>query len=191
MVPMISPEKTIHLLFRAQDGDGSAREELYRRILPRLERFAHGRLPRYLRNLADTQDLVQETVMRSLDRLNGFEPQSEGALMHYLSKVVTNRIRDFVRRPQREVSLDDGVAALPSNEPSPEDEAMRSETYRRYHEALQTLNEDQRLAVFLHVDMGYTARELADALERSPDAARKLLSRGLKQVSARMGQPAS
>lgn len=179
------PEKTIVLLARAQGGDDAAREELYRRIVPRLETFAHGRVPRSLRSFADTQDIVQETLVRSLDRLETFKPSHEGAFMHYLGKIIINRIRDLARRPRRESPMGEGFSPS-SKQPSPVEEAVGAETFRAYQEALQTLKEDQKLAVFLHVEMNYSLAELAEALGRGTEASRKVLFRGLKNLAGKM-----
>lgn len=173
------------LLDRARTGDLEAQDELYRRVLPRLERFVHGRLPLSMRRLSDTQEIVQETVLRSLRHLHSFKPRGEGAFMHYLGTIVLNQIRDLARRPRREVALPD-EDTIAGREPCPVEEAVGRETFRLYQEALDSLREDQRTAVILHVEMGYSNQELAEALGRSPEAARKFLVRSLEAVAAKM-----
>jgi RNA polymerase sigma factor (sigma-70 family) len=188
MSTAFNAEKTIILLARAKNGDGAARDELYRRIIPRLERFAHGRLPLSLRRFADTQDIVQDAVARSLEKVECFEAVHEGAFMAYLSTIVLNRIRDLARRRDRgrEQRLEDSSAAGASRDPSPVEEAVGAETFQRYQKSLASLNEDQRLAVLLHVEMGYSPAELAEAMDRGAEAARKVLSRALKNLAAKM-----
>ena len=46
------PERSVDLLRRAQAGDEQARDELLARYLPRLERWASGRLPLSVRSKA-------------------------------------------------------------------------------------------------------------------------------------------
>src|SRR5207247_10973142 len=58
-----------------------------------LKRWATGRLPAWARDLAETQDLVQETVTSVLARLRNFEPTHEAALTVYLREALANRIR--------------------------------------------------------------------------------------------------
>src|SRR5690606_5797735 len=75
-VPEIdSHEKTIVLFAKSQSGNRAASEELYRRLIPRLERFAHGRIQSALRSVTDTQEIVQDTLVRSLPRLSRFKPR--------------------------------------------------------------------------------------------------------------------
>ncbi len=179
-------QKTTVLLSMAQDGDPGAREELYRRIMPRLERFAHGRVPVSLRNVTDTQEIVQDTMVRSLDRLEAFVPRGEGAFLQYLGKIVVNRIRDHGRRSGRQKPMEDENVYVSHREPSPVEHAVGSETFRRYQKALETLKDDQHQAVFLHVEMGYSHHDLAEALGRGSEAARKLLCRGLQNLAAQM-----
>ena len=58
---MRGSETTLTLIRRAQRGDREALEMVAARLVPRLRRWATGRLPRWARDLADTQDVVQET----------------------------------------------------------------------------------------------------------------------------------
>src|SRR5687768_1910429 len=99
---LISDEPTIELVVRARGGDRMAVEALLERCLPSLKRWAHGRLPPAARSTLDTGDLVQETVLHVLRRLDKFEPRHVGAMQAYLRQSVINRIRDEVRRVARQ-----------------------------------------------------------------------------------------
>ena len=89
---------TADLLRRARAGDAGALDDLFRRHLPPLRRWARGRLPRWTRDLRDTEDVVQETLLQTLKRIDVFEPRHEGALQAYLRQALINRVRDEVRR---------------------------------------------------------------------------------------------
>src|SRR5437867_6993211 len=65
---------TFALVRRAHDGDTTALDELCARYLPRLERWAHGRLPVWARGSVETHDLVQDTFIQVLRRLHDFVP---------------------------------------------------------------------------------------------------------------------
>src|ERR1041384_3681029 len=94
-------DSTLDLVERAKTGDADALNRLFTRFLPALRRWASGRLPRYTRDLMDTDDLVQETVIRAVHRIGQFESRHEGALQAYLRQAVMTRIRDEVRRTGR------------------------------------------------------------------------------------------
>src|SRR5262245_42631792 len=98
----IESQSSLTLLRRAQAGDPEARDALIARYLPRLARWASGRLPVWVRDAADTQDLVQETVISTFKRIDAFEARGEGALQAYLRQAILNRIRDYHRRSGRQ-----------------------------------------------------------------------------------------
>ena len=62
------------LVLRANRGEGPALDALLARYLPRLQRWAHGRLPPAARGALQTQDLVQDTLMHVLERLPVLQP---------------------------------------------------------------------------------------------------------------------
>src|SRR5437867_10349936 len=91
-------ESTSLLLERVRAGDDRAREQLFARVLPALTRWAHRRLPQGMRDLSETEDLVQLSLMRALSRLDHFESQREGAFLAYLRQILRNVVLDEVRR---------------------------------------------------------------------------------------------
>ena len=119
-------DSTVDLLGRARAGDREAIEILAARYLPALRRFAHGRLPARTRSVFDTDDLVQVSVVRALDRLDDFADRGPGSLLAYLRQIVLNRIRDEARRQARgpvELQLSD---ELPDAQPSPSSAPLAS-----------------------------------------------------------------
>ena len=70
-------DSTVRLLERAREGDTSALDLLFARYAGPLRRWAAGRLPRWARDAADTQDLVQETLLQTFKRIGEFEPREQ------------------------------------------------------------------------------------------------------------------
>jgi len=177
-----SEETSLSLLARAQGGDAVAMEALMGRYLPRLQRWASGRLPRHSRRLLDTDDLVQDALVNTLRLLDGFQPRHDGALMAYLREAVANRIRMELRRPAQESSpLEPDL--LPSNGDSPLQSVLDSEALARYERALGALDEDDRAAIVSRFEMGLSYEALARAMNRpSAEAARKLADRALRRL---------
>src|SRR5262245_25197922 len=85
-------ETTVSLLNLIRQGDESASDRLLKRHLPVLTRWARGRLPRSARDLADTNDLVQDTLVRAMKHLDTFEVRHEGAFLAYLRRILINLI---------------------------------------------------------------------------------------------------
>lgn len=96
--PPLESETTGFLLERVRAGDRPALDALLARYLPRLSRWARGRLPRWTRDLSDTHDLVQDTLLRTFKHIERFEPRGDLALQVYLRQAVANRVRDELRR---------------------------------------------------------------------------------------------
>src|SRR5437867_3528690 len=117
--PPLSEQPTMELIIRARGGDRLAVEALLQRSLPRLKRWAHGRLPSAARGHIDTADLIQDAAMNALARLDTFEPQHVGALQAYLRQSVINRIRDEIRKVARRPGKRELPDDLLSSDPSP------------------------------------------------------------------------
>jgi RNA polymerase sigma-70 factor (ECF subfamily) len=179
-------ETTIQLMARARAGDREALERLFARQVKPLSRWASGRLPRWARNLTDTDDLVQDTLLRTFKRIDEFEPRGVGALQAYLRQAVFNRIRDELRRKGRPLEADlDGVAADEAQ--SPLEQAIGREAIERYERALARLRPVEQEAIIGRIEMGYTYEELAMALGiPSAEAARKAAQRALVRLAEEM-----
>ena len=94
--PDAPEESTLSLLERARAGDAAALDTLIARHLPRLRRWASGRLPHWARDGVDTTDLVQDTLLQTFRRMDRFEARGEGALQAYLRQGVLNRMQGRV-----------------------------------------------------------------------------------------------
>ena len=184
----IDLDSTFTLIGRVRDGDPAALERLFERHLKPLQRYARGRLPRWARDMSDTDDLVQETLLRTFQKMDNFEPRNVGALQAYLRQAVVNRIRDEIRRKGRQpdaVSMDDDLEA--GSVDSPLEAAIGQEAVEDYVRALEQLREDERVAIIARVELGLDYEELAEALGKpTPEAARKALRRALVQLAAAM-----
>ena len=182
-------ETTIVLLDRVKAGDAHALSQLVERSLPPLRRWARGRLPKWARGLDDTQDLVQDAVMRTLPRLTSFEARHPGALQAFLRQAVANRIIDEVRKVNRRP----GMVELPDNEPdpapSPLEEAIGHERFERYEAALQTLKPGDREAIIARIELQQSYEEVAIALDKpSADAARVAVTRAVARLVEAMAE---
>lgn len=181
--PSTAPESTLALLLKAQDGDSAARDQLFERCLPRLQRWARGRLPGFARELVETDDLVQETLYRVLRRLPSFEVRHEGALHAYLRQALLNRMRDEVRRAVRRPKSEELTEAQPDPTASPLELAMGKEAVERYETALQRLRPRDREAVVGRIELSYSYEELALVLDLpSANAARMAAGRALERL---------
>jgi RNA polymerase sigma-70 factor (ECF subfamily) len=187
--PQRDLESTFELVQRAKTGDRDALDRLLTRCIPLLRRWASGRLPRWSRDLMDTDDLVQETVVRTVNRIDAFEPRHQGALQAYLRQAVMNRIRDEVRRGTRGPSQAELDANLADRHASPLEEVIGREAVERYEAALAALRPEEREAIVARVEMDGSYEQVARALGKpSPDAARMAVSRALLRLAQEMSR---
>jgi RNA polymerase sigma factor (sigma-70 family) len=177
------------LLVRAKAGDAAALDDLCARYLPRLQRWAHGRLPAWARGALDTHDLVQDTLAQVLQRISAFEPRHDGAFQAYLRQALLNRVRDEIRRAQRRGVADPLDTGRSSADPSPLEEAIGQEALERYEAALQRLKPDDREAIIVRIEMGLPYVEVAEALGKpSLAAAHMAVSRALVRLAQEMSR---
>jgi RNA polymerase sigma factor (sigma-70 family) len=180
-------DSTVELLARIRGGDAGAQERLLTRYLPRLRRWARGRLPSWARDLLQTEDLVQEVVLRTLHELGSFQPRFDGALGAYLRQGVHNRIQDEVRRIHRRPRVEEMQDTHVDPSPTPLEEAVGSETLARYESALERLRPEDREAVVARVELDLDWSEMAKVLGKpSPDAARVAVSRAILRLAKEM-----
>lgn len=175
------------LLDRARAGDRAALNELVQRYLPRLRRWASGRLPPAARGLLDTEDIVQETVVKTIRNIDHIDAQREGALQAYLREALRNRCADAYRRVAGHAPDTAIESNVPSFDPSPLEVAIGAETLARYEAALHRLKPEDREAIILRVELCYEYVEIAGLLGKSsPAAARVAVSRALARLAREM-----
>ena len=139
---------------------------------PRQEEFIQANLRRVfliiyriVGNVADAQDLTQETLIKALQRHEQLNDLEKAA--HWLSRIATNTAIDFLRRQGRMSfsELDDVAEPLsaPENE-SPEALLLRYEQHDRLNDVLARLTPRERLALVLRDVEGLPAEEVARRL---------------------------
>ena len=166
----MGPESTVELLARARAGDDAALDQVFARAIPLLKRWASGRLPRWTREMIDTDDLVQETVVNTLKHIDVFEYRADSALQAYLRQAVMNRIRNEIRRAMRHpapLPIDSGA---PDEGLSPLEELIGNPAVDAYDEAMTALEPEEREASSAALNW-ISAMRSSRCTRRSPGAA--------------------
>lgn len=184
--PAADLESTAVLIGLVRAGDEAASERLWSRHLPALRRWAHGRMPVQARHLADTDDLVQMTLVRTLKKVKEFEPRRHGAFFAYLRQALRNQILDHLRsakrRPEGPLLVEPETV-----QPSPLETAVGTEVLEAYEESLEQLEETKREAIIMRVELGSSYQEVAEVIgSPTANAARMVVSRGLVQLAGLM-----
>jgi RNA polymerase sigma-70 factor (ECF subfamily) len=155
----------------------------------RLVERHHGTLVAILRQRfgprAPVEDLVQETLSRTLASLDGF--RGEASFLTWAASIALNLATDGARRDLRRRRLApvaplDRADGVPGREPCPADAAGERDEARRARAALDRLPAAQRLAVTLRVVESLGYNEVARRLGVREDLARQWVSRGVRAL---------
>ena len=184
----------------AQAGDEGA----FERLVAGHRRELYDHCYRMLGSVADAEDALQETLLRAWRALPRFEGRS--SLRSWLYRIATNAcLRALERRTPRVLPIDYGPAADPHDplpaplvesvwiEPYPDDQLPVDAGYEQreavelaFIAALQHLPARQRAVLILRDVLGFSAREVADALETTPVSVDSALQRAHKTVEDRI-----
>ena len=195
------------LLEAARAGD----ENAFARLVDPYRGALHAHCYRMLGSVPDAEDALQEALLGAWRGLHGFEGRS--SLRSWLYAIATNAcLRAIEQRPKRVLPIDYGPAADPHDGPGePLVESVWVEPYpdeslgledglaspeARYEQresvelafiaALQHLPARQRAALILRDVLGFSAREVAGAVETTPAAVDSALQRAHKAVNERL-----
>jgi RNA polymerase sigma-70 factor (ECF subfamily) len=177
------------LLQRWREGDRSAADRLLHAVERRLEQLARKMLRGYprVRSGADTNDVLQNALLRLLQTLSRVAPASTREFYSLASLQIRRELIDLARRfrgpkyntvlPSHAIrdqqadpdSSSDFLARTPSQDEGPEE----LELWRRFHEAVEGLPADEREVVSLTFYHGWTRPEIARLLQVSDKTVRR------------------
>lgn len=169
-----------------------ATEALLTNCLSSLRRWAHGRVPQAARGRFDTRDFVQEAAIRTLARLDVFEPRHPAALEAYMRRAVLNLVRDEARRLARRPVSTEVPEDLPSPTPRPLDTVLQNEADECHRRAFRQLTPKDRRLILARVYYERSSADIAREFELpSVDAARMAVARALTRLRHQIAKPAA
>ena len=137
--------------------------------------------------MADTPDLVQETLVRTFKNIDRFEYRGEGAFQAYLRQAVMNGIRTELRKARHRAPRVDLDPEMADTARSPLEAAIGAEAVDRYEAALGRLEAAERELVVARLELGLTYPEIASATAKpSANAARMAVARALLRLAELM-----
>ena len=162
--------------------DRLAEDELYRRYAVRLNTLCK----RYLGNEDDAKDLMLDTLIQALDRIDTFKYKGEGSLYAWMSRIAINKALNLLKRHKwRMVSLDFRTRDdIP--EPAVDEVAeIPKEKLRKWIAELS----DMRRAVFnLYCIDGYSHQEIGRMLGISERGSTSTLAKARKELKEKIRQ---
>jgi len=146
---------------RVQHGDSHAFEALARKYL----RSVYAVVSSFLRNQEDIDDAAQETFLRTLEKIQSFNPKRPFApwLYQVARNVARNRRKYVKSRSHEDLTEFDNIPAEATGD-DPGTIAELSELRRDVAAAIESLPERQGAAFRLHDVEGFKAAEIAEML---------------------------
>src|SRR5262245_30889414 len=153
-----------------------------------------------LRAKGGASDLVQQTFLEAQRDFGRFQGSSAEQLRAWLRQVLRNNLASFARQFRetqkrqagREVALpqstSSGPAGLTTDTPTPSRHAIADEDAAALQAALERLPDDYRQVITLRYDEDRPFGEIAQIMQRSPNAVRKLWARAVEQLQREMGK---
>ena len=191
-----SSDKIRSWIHDARSGDDQALSNLLEHYRPYLELRARGELGSKYRRRLDPQDLVQTTLLKAAEQFPTFAGDSEPEFSAWIGMILTHATIDETRKHSaqgRDIDREETqplLSARPatvswvqtSGAKTPSVLAMHGESALLLSKALNRLHEDQRDVIVRRFLDGQRLVDIAEELERTPDAVVGLIRRGLKQL---------
>jgi RNA polymerase sigma-70 factor (ECF subfamily) len=177
-------DEDVRRMLAFRDGDMVAFDALFQRWAGPLLRY----LERMLHDAASAEDLVQEVFLRVHRARERYRP--EARFSTWVFRIATNLALNELRRPRRRdphESLDAENAPEPSAPATAIDELVDAKRMAGdVEQALRSLPERQRAALWLGAVEGFSYAEVGASLEVSEKAVKALVHRARSNLAARL-----
>lgn len=170
------------LLARCQAGEPAA----LRAFVECYQRPVFALLSRIVGRRPEVEDLAQETFLRAIRALAGFDAGGTARLSTWLLTIATRLALDVGRKRAREQRSD--LVAEPASSSTPEHEAQRSQLRDAIASAIEQLPSDQRAAFVLAEFHGFAMEDIAAALQIPKSTAKTRLFRARAKLAQALAQ---
>ena len=168
-------------LARAAQDDRKAFDALYRRYVDQVYRYCYSHVSSHL----DAEDLTAQTFLAALQSLPSYSGQ--GSFAAWLFSIARHKCADHHRwtyaNPREPLDASYGLEDQASVDP--ERRALMSSVRDCVRRALGALTQDRREALQLRFWGGLKHQEVASVMERSEDAVKMLVWRGIRDLRER------
>jgi len=182
------------LLDDAKSGSRDALNQLYERCAGRLLAFIRLRLGRDLRSRLESRDILQATLLKSLERVGELRGTETRSVMAWLARIAEHEIHDcadFHHRQRRDAAREtalDTDAPLPALTRSALSRVILDEQSKRLESALESLSAAHREIILLRKFEELSFAEIGQRLGKTEDACRMLLARAMTALTVKMSQ---
>ncbi len=167
---------------RARRGDNDAFAALVRSV----QRPVYGLCLRLLRTEAEASEVAQESFLRAYQNLDRFDDSRPFDL--WVLAIARNLCLDLLRRRTKlkTEDVEDHAHALPSGDPSLEEQAITSQVRTSLEDAMATLSADDREVLALYYVQKRTTKEIAQVMDVAPGTIMARLFRAREKLRTKM-----
>ena len=166
-------------------GDEQAKAELVSRFLPRVWRIAYLNVGME----SDVEDLVQTAMMTALENISSYRGPAK--FRFWLDRLTINVIRSHFRKLKFRrlfyTQVDPDEAFIPSSL-NDHRGLEAKQLFKKLSGHLSKISAKNRIALVLSMIHGYQAKEIAEIVNCSTEAAWKRTKRGYDELMARISK---
>ncbi len=172
----------VELIARAQNGDETAFEELYNEYFTQLYRYVLVRVG----SGDEADDITQMVFLKFYKNLQNWHDQgyNPSAYLYTIARsVIADHFRSKARKGKKIDSSDEVLEIIADPSQNLHANVISNEEKANLYKALQQLPENYQEALLLRYVENLSSKEIADIIDKSDVATRKLLSRAVSALS--------
>ena len=178
-------------------GVNESDEQLYQRVLLRKDKDAFRLLfekyrpalmdfiNKLVHNADDAEELMMDAFAVVLSGKSRYKGKDGASLKTWLFAIARHQALQFLRKNKKRFDLDAGsydeaveIVDPAANEETPERQKLKSDMYRALYRALDSLDTEQRMALYLSYFEEMGAEEIAKVMKKSVKQVYNLSARG-------------
>ena len=160
--------------------DRMAEDELYRRYAVKVNALCR----RYIGDEEDAKDLMLDTLIQALDKIESYKYSGKGSLYAWISRIAINKaINQLKRHKWRMVHMD---LWEKDNIPEPTEDEMVAIPKERIRDWIAELPDLRRTVFNLYCIDGYSHQEIGKMLGISETGSTSILSKARKQLKEKI-----
>lgn len=178
--------KDEQLVKQFQAGDHRSFDELMLRYQEKVLNTCF----RFVGDEDDARDATQDIFVKVYRALDAFKPKAKFstwlyriAVNHSLNVLRSKKRRAWIKRLSLNAGDQHEIGLIPDHANNPENAMDREEKFKRVHQMLDSLKEEQRVAIILHQFEGLSYKEIAAVMNISVSAVESRIFRARQKLA--------
>ena len=187
---MNSLTETVQLLKQHKEGDKDSLDQLYGKYYQRLGAITRLKMGNHLKSNTTEEDILQSAIIESFKSIEKFEYKTEGAFLHWMGKIISNKVQDKVgffgaqkRNSNKLVGGSIEEYDTPSDDETPSMVIQKNEELELLEKVISKLPDDSKELLIMNKIEELSYEEIAEKVDSTPEAIRKKISRIMIKLS--------